>query len=255
MRFHKYHAAGNDFIVTDEPTVGPADAPRLCDRRTGIGADGLLLHRAAERGDARMIVVNADGSVAEMCGNGLRCFCRYLIEQQGVTKKRLSVETGAGPIECLVNRDGDRWAVTVDLGAATLKEPAGTDIWRVDIGNPHLVVRGPTDEARAREEAVRIQREHRGGVNVEMVLSLDREHRTAEILVNERGAGFTRACGTGGGAVVAALSHAGIVSIGEEWSLRFPGGVIRYRITPERRILMTGYAQIVFSGATDPPAR
>ncbi len=255
MRFHKYHAAGNDFIVTADPAVTPSDAPFLCDRHTGIGADGILLHRESTAGDARMIVVNADGSVAEMCGNGLRCFCRYLIEQCGLRKERVSVETGKGLLVCDIARSDSRWLVSIDLGPAAVTAEPAPGCWRVDIGNPHLVISGITDERTAIKEAARIREEHDGDINVEVILSLDRSYCTATVIVNERGAGFTRSCGTGGAAVVAALRHAGIAAAEEEWVVRFPGGDICYRVSQEESVLMTGDAHFVFSGVTDVPPR
>lgn len=255
MLFYKYHAAGNDFIITDDPAVTPADAPALCDRRTGIGADGILLHRAAPDTDAEMIVLNADGSVAEMCGNGLRCFCRYLVEQRGLNKEKLLIATGNGPRDCRVDRDGGRWDITVDLGPAAAPAAPAAGQWRVDIGNPHLVVQGPSDKEKARAEAVRIQREHRGDINVEMLLSVDTAARTAELIVNERGAGFTQACGTGGGAVIETLHHTGTLKQGEEWTLYFPGGPLRYRRAADGHIHLTGDAVFVYRGNTDDAPR
>lgn len=249
MLFHKYHAAGNDFIITDDPAVIPAQAPALCDRRTGIGADGILLHRPAPDADAEMIILNADGSIAAMCGNGLRCFCRYLIEQRGVAKNSLRIQTGAGAIDCLVSRDGDDWIVTIDLGAAAVTPSPDGAI--VDIGNRHLVVRGGPDAGTARDTASRLQEKFNGDINVEVLTALDECARTVELIVNERGAGFTRACGTGGGAVTAALHHDGVVATGDEWTLRFPGGPIRYRRDGRGHIILRGDARFVFSGTTD----
>ncbi|HSA33636.1 MAG TPA: diaminopimelate epimerase [bacterium] len=249
MLFHKYHAAGNDFIITDDPAVIPAQAPALCDRRTGIGADGILLHRPAPDADAEMVIINADGTVATMCGNGLRCFCRYLIEQRGVAKNSLRVLTGAGTIDCLVSRDNGDWSVTLDLGIATATpSPDGTI---VDIGNRHLVVRGGPGADAARDTASRLQEKFGGDINVEVLTGLDERARTVDLIVNERGAGFTRACGTGGGAVVAALHHDGLVATGDEWTLRFPGGSIRYRRDGRGHIILRGDARFVFSGTTD----
>jgi len=255
VRFHKYHAAGNDFIVTADPAITPSDAPRLCDRHTGIGADGILLHRGSTAGDARMIVVNADGSVAEMCGNGLRCFCRYLIEQCVLRKERITVETGKGLLTCDISRSGARWIIAIDLGPAAVTAEPAPGCWHVDVGNPHLVVSGISDEGEAIREALRLQQGYEGKINVEMILSFDRSYRAATVIVNERGAGFTRSCGTGGAAVVAALRHAGIVAAKDEWTIRFPGGDIRYRFTEKGTILMSGDAHFVFSGDTDVPPR
>jgi len=254
MRFYKYHAAGNDFIITDDLAVTSADAPHLCNRSTGIGADGILLCRPSTRGEARMVVINADGSIAAMCGNGLRCFCRYLVEQCGIGKENFHVETDAGLYSCSVRRDNDGWYITVDLGTAVVCDEPFPSRWRVAIGNNHLVALGPSDEREARETALRLKEEYGGKLNVEVVRSIDHLRRVIELVVNERGVGFTAACGTGGAAVTAALHHAGVLGMGEEWALWFPGGALCYRIDGEGRILMTGDAVFVFSGDTDVPA-
>lgn len=251
MRFYKYHAAGNDFIITDDLSVTPADAPRLCNRSTGIGADGILLHRPSTRGDARMVIVNADGSMATMCGNGLRCFCRYLAEQHGIGKEHFHIETDAGMRSCFVRNNGAEWRITVDLGMAEVCDDPSPGRWQVNIGNPHLVVIDSSSEREARETALRLQHEYRGARNVEVVWSVDPLGRTIRLVVNERGVGFTAACGTGGGAVTAAFHRAGIVRADEEWTLWFPGGALYYRIDREGHIFMTGDAVFVFRGTTD----
>ncbi len=255
MKFYKYHAAGNDFIITADPVVEPHDAPLFCDRHTGIGADGILLHRPGETADARMIVINPDGSLAEMCGNGLRCFCRYLVEHRGFSPGTLRVETGKGILSCLVEHEKERWSITIDLGHAAIVAQEAPFCWRVDVGNPHLVVAAVTEERDAIREALRIQQEYRGDINVEILTSLDPRRRFVSLIVNERGAGFTRACGTGGAAVIAALHRHGILRPDEEWTLRFPGGDIRYRYTTTGTVLMTGDARFVFRGETDVSSR
>ena len=96
MQFFKYHAAGNDFIITKEQNLDSEKIKKLCNRNFGIGADGVLIHKNSTKADAKMEIVNNDGSSAEMCGNGLRCFVSYLVTECGMTKKKLMIETGKG---------------------------------------------------------------------------------------------------------------------------------------------------------------
>ena len=118
MRFEKWQGLGNDFIVTDV-AVAPAQAVRLCDRRRGIGADGVLY---VDRSDLRMVVINADGSRPEMCGNGLRCIAGWL-EEAGLAHGETTVETDAGPRACTITKRGaGRYDVRAFMGEA--RQPA-----------------------------------------------------------------------------------------------------------------------------------
>ena len=129
MRFAKLHGLGNDFVVVDlrgggaeaERIQEPLVATRVCSRRFGVGADGILAILPPLSGDARMRVINADGSEAEMCGNGLRCVAKYLVERDEgfAALDELIIDTGAGPLRCRQVRDDDRGTVTnvqVEMG-------------------------------------------------------------------------------------------------------------------------------------------
>src|SRR5258706_15882359 len=125
MRFAKYHGLGNDFVVVDLRDASPETATSwqapvhvraICDRQFGVGADGVLAILPAHTADARMRVLNADGSEAEMCGNGIRCVVKELRERGGIAKDEMSIETGAGRLVCEL-RDG---GVTVSMGAPLL---------------------------------------------------------------------------------------------------------------------------------------
>src|SRR5678815_4498880 len=115
MRFAKYHGLGNDFLVVDLRTADPADAeaiqaPRnviaLCDRQFGVGGDGVLAILPSATADARMRVLNSDGSEAEMCGNGIRCVAKELYERGGLARPALAIDTGAGRLVCEIDSDG-----------------------------------------------------------------------------------------------------------------------------------------------------
>ncbi|HYG68230.1 MAG TPA: diaminopimelate epimerase, partial [Anaeromyxobacteraceae bacterium] len=124
LRFVKFHGLGNDFVLTEDPLVSPERARRICDRRRGIGADGVLTMGPPRSpgAAASMHIYNADGSVAEMCGNGIRCAARHLAERGGgpVTGP-LVIDTDAGPRTCTVHRDGAAVEVSVDMGQARLE--------------------------------------------------------------------------------------------------------------------------------------
>ncbi len=241
MRFWKYEGLGNDFILIDQrgisassPLLGPtidADwAIGLCDRHFGIGADGVLWLDSSHRGGvARMTVINADGSTAEMCGNGLRCVARYLggSPAPGEAARQLDVETGAGVLSCVLHTH----AVDVCLGPVT---DGGVGTLEVDgqrllgrhlnLGNPHFVLRAPA----ARAEALRFGPHLQPGGVVPKGVNLSCRQFTGptslELHVYERGAGLTLACGTGAAATVASAWLDGDVAVGTPVDVRLPGG-------------------------------
>ncbi|MBC7171425.1 MAG: diaminopimelate epimerase, partial [Polyangiaceae bacterium] len=163
LRFSKYEGIGNDFIVVDstEPLaarIGPIEAASMCDRHLGIGGDGVLLVGTRD-GNPSMKVINADGSIPEMCGNGLRCVVLHLARTGRVTGGRVVVETDAGPHDCVVELDGAEGMVEVAMRVPSLEPsvvPVVADAPLVDaalevdgqiihgtavsMGNPHLVV-------------------------------------------------------------------------------------------------------------------
>jgi len=216
MRFVKMHGLGNDFVVLDEPVEldGPAVAA-LCDRRFGIGADGLLA--VGRRGSAvTMRYWNADGSPAEMCGNGLRCVARHAVDAGLVAGPELVVVTPLGERRAFVAPE----SVTVDMGTVVVDAAddtvAGVTLRRVSVGNPHAVVEVEDVDAVALGElGPRLQPFFPAGVNVEVVARVD--EGTVRMRVWERGVGETLACGTG---MVAAAAVAG----GEAVEVRVPGG-------------------------------
>jgi diaminopimelate epimerase len=284
--FVKYQGLGNDFVIVsadalapalaDEPGGEPALARRLCDRRRGVGADGLLIAAQLATSAAgprwQMVVYNADGSRPQMCGNGLRCFVRWLVETgcaPAVVDAPLVVATDAGPKRC-VWRGGDE--VEVEIGRAqmtraalpmtgdaqgaqdtfaSLQAPWGEPValHGVSVGNPHAVVweAGP----RTTESAERLGRwvcEHPlfpAQVNVEFVH--ERADGALEVIVYERGCGLTQACGTGAAAVVASWAQrAGLVEAAR--TVILPGGPLRVRADADAQLWIQGEAARVFAG-------
>ena len=201
----KTNGTGNEFVLVDERIAPLADpvafAREVCDREHGVGADGLLLLQPSERYDARLRIINADGSDAEMCGNGMRCVGRYLDEHDG--RETATVETLAGPIGTRVLSRAP-YRIAVEMGEPVIGAPhyvAGYRATPVDLGNPHVVIR--VDDVRTIHLAVdgpRIERDARypNRTNVHFV---SRDGDGWRVRHWERGAGPTQACGTGAVAV------------------------------------------------------
>lgn len=260
MKFVKYQAVGNDFIITDHAGVTPENAQILCDRHYGIGADGVLVHYQTPKADAGMKIINSDGSAAEMCGNGLRCFAVYLINDCGFSKNPLNIETGRGVLAVKWEKnEGAEISVEADLGLPEVMkdlkddEFAGVKLQTVSIsmGNPHHVVFTQTECSPDKVYAIanHFQRNNSSGIemNVEVVTDLNVKNKSVFIVVRERGAGFTLGCGTGGAAVIHALKLKGIVYDGL-WTVFFPGGEAKYKIERSGTITVSGTPEKIFSG-------
>jgi diaminopimelate epimerase len=266
-RGYKYEGLGNDFVLLDRRASGEDISPRaaraLCDRRRGVGADGVLVLLASPVAAARMVVHNADGSVAEMCGNGLRCVVKHLLDGHPA-EDTLPIETGAGVLSSRVHRRGGAVdEVEVELGPARLTAPnlplapgggpfrgarvEGVDFpgTAVNLGNPHLVLLGAPQEV-VREQGPRL--EHLPGfpqrTNVEAVR---RAQEGLSVWVWERGAGLTDACGTGAGAAVVAALLAGWVPPDVFVPVELPGGRLAVRVAADLgRTTLRGPARFVF---------
>ncbi len=234
MTLAKLHGAGNDFLVLVDPgaswSIGPGLARALCDRREGVGADGLLRALAPRHGgDLQMELWNADGSIAETSGNGLRCLALAAIAAGMVNGPRVRIETAAGLREVELRRSlpgGSLMAVEmgiVQVAEADTEPPlAGDRARRANVGNPHLVVLSPALAEISIEAVGRpIDRAEPGGINVE-VIEPPTVDDALDLLVWERGAGVTSACGTGSCAVAAVARLWGLC--GDRVTVRNPGG-------------------------------
>jgi len=261
MRFAKGHGTGNDFLILadldDELAMSPDFVARLCDRRTGLGADGIL-RVAPARGAAPgarwfMDYRNADGSVAEMCGNGIRVFARYLIGHGLAEGPELTVATRAGLRQVREEPDGD---FTVDMGAPVVggrsEATIGTRTYEgleVSLGNPHLacLVDLPVAELDLSAPPVIDRRRFPEGANVEVV----RVHGSGrlDMRVYERGSGATLSCGTGAVAAAVAAAAADPGAAGR-WAVAVPGGSLEVTLTATTSLL-TGPAVIVAEGVLD----
>lgn len=243
MRFTKGHGTGNDFILVDESVeLSPDLVAALCDRRFGIGGDGVL--RVARQGDLFfMDYWNSDGSLAEMCGNGVRVFARYLWEEGLITGSSVAVATRAGVRTAYLEWDGIR----VDMGAPKLLGNSDGGL-AVSMGNPHLVYevsnvdRIDLSTAPAFDEAF-----FPDGVNVSYYEWVGDDH--VRMRVYERGSGETLSCGTGASAVgVAALTAKG-QQVGAI-TVDVPGGRLRVTVD-EQTSWLSGPAVLVANGHLD----
>jgi diaminopimelate epimerase len=255
--FFKFHALGNDFVVVDRRATGidlDAETSRaLCDRHRGIGADGVLAILPSSGAAGRMVVHNADGSVAEMCGNGIRCVAQYLAEREGGTPQRLLIDSGAGKKECALEWDGAHVSrVTVDMGVAQHAGLGGQLVQgvigaAVSLGNPHFVLLStPGTEAGRLGPMIEKDPAFPLRTNVEFVEVLG--PAKLQVVVWERGVGLTQACGTGACASVAVAARAGKVPFGAWVSVALPGGELEVNVDVEGRVSMRGPATFVFQG-------
>ncbi len=261
LRFVKYQAIGNDFVVVDGPLMTAARAVRLCDRHRGLGADGVLtILRPRTPGSAATLhIFNADGSIARMCGNGIRCVARHLADA-GNLSGDLTIDTDAGPRTCTIHRGsgGQVDSVSVEMGPARVE---GEQVFtvgeeklravRVNLGNPHAVLFDEPTRARAAEIGPAIERQVPGGVNVGFARP---GPGGLDLVVWERGCGLTEACGTGACAAAVASVHAGTSPSGTPIEVRLPGGALTITVSADlTRVTMRGPAERVYSGETGLP--
>lgn len=259
LSFHKYEGLGNDFVLIEadrEDEVSAELARSLCDRRFGVGGDGVLLvlPPRSPGAAARMRVVNADGSVPEMCGNGLRCAALHVARARALEHGELIFDTDAGPKPCTIDDGGAMGLVTVDMGvvrvggAATLElEGVRWELALADAGNPHAVTVQAADRRTIDAVGPRIATDPRfpAGTNVEFATFRGDE---VDLVVYERGVGVTLACGTGACATVAVGVANGWVRAGQEVRVHLPGGDLSITVGEDGRAVMRGPARHVFSG-------
>lgn len=259
LAFHKYEGLGNDFVVVEterDSDVPVALARELCDRRLGIGADGVLLVLPPESAgaDGRMVVINADGSIPEMCGNGLRCVALHVARKRGVATGDLRFDTGAGVKPCTVVSEAG--LVTVDMGVVRFVEDVKIDldgdVWDFalgDAGNPHAITRREATRDVIDRVGPRVATHARfpNGTNVEFITM--RSPTEIDVIVWERGVGITQACGTGACATVAVAVAKGWAAKNTDVDVRLLGGVLRIRLDDRGHAIMRGPARHVFTGA------
>ncbi|XP_054803473.1 diaminopimelate epimerase, chloroplastic [Prosopis cineraria] len=281
LHFAKYHGLGNDFILIDnrdslKPKISADKAVQLCDRYFGVGADGVIFVMAGTSGaDYTMRIFNSDGSEPEMCGNGMRCFAKFVAQLESLRgRQSFTVHTGAGLIIPEIVEDGN---VRVDMGEPILKAsdvptklPANKDhsvvraeldvdgvIWNVtcvSMGNPHCVTFGTKESQNILVDDLKLAEigpkfEHHKAfparTNTEFVQVLSGHH--LKMRVWERGAGATLACGTGACAVVVAAVLEGRAE--RICDVDLPGGPLEIEWREENNhVYLTGPAEVVYYG-------
>ena len=277
LEFTKMHGLGNDFIVIDdrdsELDFDPDAIQWLCDRHFGVGADGLILVRPAtvQGADFFMAYFNADGTSAEMCGNGIRCFAKYLVDNGLVAGDRLSVQTLGGLYEIEIARDdrGLLEVATVDMGEPIL-EPAlipttlegegsvvavpiqiaggSWEVTCVSMGNPHAIIWvDDVDDAPVATLGPLVETHPAFPNKTNVEFASVTAQGVIRLRVWERGVGETLACGTGACATLVAASLAGLVD--REAAIELPGGELVVRWGEDGRVSMSGPAETVFAGA------
>jgi diaminopimelate epimerase len=262
--FAKYEGLGNDFLVIDaitEDAVSAEEAARLCDRHFGVGGDGVLLVLPPldPSHAARMKVLNADGSIPEMCGNGLRCVALHVALSRRLPDGTLNLETDAGLRPAELHRDGANASVRVDmgvvrfLGTRKIATPFGdVEVALGDAGNPHAILFGDFTPADVQllGPALATHDAFPGGTNVELCRVTD---SAIDVVVWERGVGLTLACGTGACAVAVVACATGRWKGPSSVPVRLPGGTLLIEPgTAETPTWMTGPARRVFEGRLGP---
>ena len=261
LRFTKHHGAGNDFLVLIDPDganpLSPDLVRALCDRHFGVGADGVIRVLAGgDQADLVMVLQNADGSEAEMSGNGMRCLAQAAVQSALVAPPTFTVATGGGVRTVAYAQGGDpdtAWA-TVSMGGAELGENqpqkfGDRKVRTVDMGNPHLVMFGPDlDDVDVAGIGAHLQTVYEGGVNVEFITTGDEPDHLV-LRVFERGVGETQACGTGSAAAAAAAHSWGLV--GRNVAVHNPGGTLEVDLDDDE-ILLAGPVHRVASVVVSP---
>jgi diaminopimelate epimerase len=276
MRFHKYHALGNDYLVLD-PAAWPGGRPpppervrAICDRHRGAGSDGILWGPTDDAGEGfGLRIFNPDGSEAEKSGNGLRIFARYLFDQRRVGGDPFVIRTAGGPVRATV-RSGGR-EVEVGMGRVSFRSGdipvAGPDrevlretlevggesleFSAAGIGNPHCVVRRDTISPELARRLGPLLETHPlfpRRTNVQFLRILDRANLALEIW--ERGAGYTLASGSSSCAAAAVAHRLGWVD--DRVTVHLAGGTLALALAPDFSVTMTGPVVRVATGTLDP---
>lgn len=258
LKFYKYHGAGNDFIMIDnrDGHFDVKDTEKiklLCDRHFGIGADGLILMEKSEKADCFMNYYNSDGTLAEMCGNGVRCLAKFFLKQTNSDAKKLSIDTRAEIKKIICNADE---SFSVNMGAPAFAHtdfPSQSLTFEnisfnfVSMGNPHAVgfVKN-LSEIDISHIGPKIENDPHfpNKINVEFVEKISNNH--FKVRVWERGCGETMACGTGACAVYTIIKKENKDL--NEMTLEFPGGNLFLSQNNKGEIILRGSAVYVFEG-------
>jgi diaminopimelate epimerase len=273
----KSHGLGNDYIVLDGSKIDfeltKNAIIRICNIHFGIGSDGILLNVPSSKADFGLKIFNPDGSEAEKSGNGLRIFCKFLYDYGYTKEKQFTVDTLGGLVKATIVEEkyGKAQIITVDMGKAIFesknipvnynnKECIGEtlkigdvkyEINCVSVGNPHCVVIKDTlsiEEIKKVGSSIETNSMFPNRINVQFAKVIDRN--TAEVLIWERGAGYTLASGSSSCAVGCVLKKRGLVD--EDITIKMQGGDLKLHIDTEWNIRMTGQVREIAQGVLGP---
>jgi len=271
--FIKSHGLGNEYVVIDSENIGfqltKNAVKRICNVNFGIGSDGIVMKVPAKSADFGFRVYNPDGSEAEKSGNGLRIFCKYLYDHGFTKSRKFSVETLTDKVHATIDeeKDGKAFMITVDMGKAIFKSsdiPVDSDkpefiketitagdrefeVNCVSVGNPHcVVIMDRLNEKEIRKYGPMIENHelfpNRINVQFAKVLSPDR----AQILIWERGAGYTLASGSSSCAAASVLVKRGLIN--RNLTMNMQGGILKLQIEEDMNIRMTGEVREIAAG-------
>ncbi len=275
IAFAKGHGLGNDYIVmsrADLPfDLSEASIVRICDRNWGIGSDGILMLVPSAKADFGLRIFNPDGSEAEKSGNGLRIFSKWLRDHGLAKRDAFTIETPGGVVECLCHvRDGRVRFVTVEMGRATFRAPEipmnGPDrdvvavplqlsdgtalaVTAVSVGNPHCITfvdRLDTEACKRLGPLIERHAAFPQRTNVQFARVADRH--TLDILIWERGAGYTLASGSSSCGAASAAVRNGLCDHGKV-TVRMPGGDLVIEVRPDWSLRLEGPVEEVYTGA------
>ena len=268
ISFSKYQATGNDFILINgidtEISLDTNKIKELCDRQFGIGADGLIIAKPSDSADFFMDYYNSDGSVAEMCGNGIRALSAFLEQKNKAISSEIKIDTRAGVRQIELNDD----LITVNMGNPSFEKAdigfdGETEMWDfplqvngsklkvygVSIGNPHCIIftddisKAPVNELGPKVEKHPL---FKNQINVEWVEI--ENAKNLNVKVWERGAGYTLACGTGACASLAVANR--LEKVEKQAIVSLPGGELKVEFRGSS-LFLTGKAELVFEGDID----
>jgi diaminopimelate epimerase len=273
IRFVKGHGLGNDYLVIDERDLpgrlGAVAIQRICERNHGVGSDGILLLVGTSRADFGLRIFNPDGSEAEKSGNGLRIFAKYLWDHGHTRQDVFTVDTPGGLVECQLHVQGGRVGfVTVEMGRATfraaevpmraegdavgvplrLPDGARVTVTAVSVGNPHCVVFvDALDETVVRRQGAALERHEAfpNRTNVQFARVTGRD--AVEIMIWERGAGWTLASGSSSCGAASAAVRNGLCDHGRI-TVRMPGGELAVHVRPDWSLRLEGPVEEVCTG-------
>ena len=272
MRFWKYHGLGNDFVLFENlDNATPMDSDfviEVCDRRFGVGADGILYVMESDKADYGMRIMNADGTEAEMCGNGIRCMAKHLFDRGLVLNDHMTIDTLSGVMSIDIYNENEQTIVDVDMGAPELdceRIPmacngefldsliplAVGDLMgsAVSMGNPHFITFDDLSDEEVDELGPFLESHPLFPKKTNVEFATERGGRLY-VRVYERGAGWTLACGTGACATVVAAALRGMVPYDTPIEVILPGGMLRITVeTGLRSVKMSGPAEIVYEGS------